>query len=83
MMLPSCVPASSLGTSGANLSVDDLLPLLEEKWVLGLGEMMNFPGVLNQIPEVLDKILVFSKNVSMDMLPIYLARIFVPMFLLK
>jgi len=62
MMLPSCVPASSLGTSGANLSVNDLLPLLEEKWVLGLGEMMNFPGVLNQIPEVLDKIVVFSKK---------------------
>ncbi|HZK40153.1 MAG TPA: adenine deaminase, partial [Atribacterota bacterium] len=62
MMLPSCVPASSLGTSGANLSVNDLFPLLEEKWVLGLGEMMNFPGVLNQIPEVLDKIVVFSKK---------------------
>ena len=60
MMLPSCVPASSLGTSGANLSVNDLYPLLDEKWVLGLGEMMNFPGVLNQIPEVLDKIVVSS-----------------------
>jgi len=60
MMLPSCVPASSLGTSGANLSVNDLYPLLDEKWVLGLGEMMNFPGVLNQIPEVLDKIVISS-----------------------
>jgi len=62
MMLPSCVPASSLGTSGANLNVNDLFPLLDEKWVLGLGEMMNFPGVLNQIPEVLDKIVVCSKK---------------------
>ncbi|HER23730.1 MAG TPA: adenine deaminase [Candidatus Atribacteria bacterium] len=62
MMLPSCVPASSLGTSGANLSVNDLFPLLEEKRVLGLGEMMNFPGVLNQNPDVLDKIAVFSKK---------------------
>ena len=34
MMLPSCVPASSLGTSGADLSVNDLFPLLDEKWVL-------------------------------------------------
>jgi len=33
MMLPSCVPASPLGTSGANLSVNDLFPLLDEKWV--------------------------------------------------
>ncbi len=62
MMLPSCVPASFLGTSGANLSANDLLPFLDEKWVLGLGEMMNFPGVLNQIPEVLDKIEVSSKK---------------------
>jgi adenine deaminase len=60
MMLPSCVPASSLGTSGASISVNDLYPLLDEKWVLGLGEMMNFSGVLNQIPEVLDKIKIFS-----------------------
>jgi adenine deaminase len=60
MMLPSCVPASSLGTSGASISVNDLYPLLEEKWVLGLGEMMNFSGVLKQIPEVLDKIKIFS-----------------------
>jgi len=60
MMLPSCVPASSLGTSGANLSVNDLYPLIDEKWVLGLGEMMNFPGVLNQVPEVLDKISIFT-----------------------
>jgi len=56
MMLPSCVPASSLGTSGAILNITDLYHLLKEKWVLGLGEMMNFPGVLNKVPEVLDKI---------------------------
>jgi adenine deaminase len=62
MMLPSCVPASSLGTSGANLSVNDLFPLLDEKWVLGLGEVMNFPGVLNQVPEVLAKIVASSKK---------------------
>lgn len=60
MMLPSCVPASSLGTSGASISVNNLYPLLDEKWVLGLGEMMNFSGVLNQNPEVLDKIKIFS-----------------------
>ncbi|HBY57943.1 MAG TPA: adenine deaminase [Candidatus Atribacteria bacterium] len=60
MMLPSCVPASPLGTSGADLGVNDLYPLLDEKWVLGLGEMMNFPGVLNKNPEVLDKIVVSS-----------------------
>jgi adenine deaminase len=62
MMLPSCVPASSFGTSGANLNITDLYPLFEEKWVLGLGEMMNFQGVLNKVPEVLDKITIASNK---------------------
>lgn len=62
MMLPSCVPASSFGTSGANLNITDLYYLLKEKWVLGLGEMMNFPGVLNKEPEVLDKITIASNK---------------------
>lgn len=62
MMLPSCVPASSFGTSGANLNITDLYHLFEEKWVLGLGEMMNFQGVLNKVPEVLDKITIASNK---------------------
>ena len=62
MMLPSCVPASSFGTSGANLNITDLYHLFEEKWVLGLGEMMNFQGVLNKVPEVLDKIAIASNK---------------------
>jgi len=62
MMLPSCVPASSFGTSGANLNITDLYHLFKEKWVLGLGEMMNFQGVLNKVPEVLDKITIASNK---------------------
>ncbi|HDS08896.1 MAG TPA: adenine deaminase [Firmicutes bacterium] len=56
IMLPSCVPATDLETSGAALRAFDLHPLMHEKWVVGLGEMMNFPGVLNKDPVVLDKI---------------------------
>ncbi|MDD3627148.1 MAG: adenine deaminase [bacterium] len=56
VMLPSCVPATDLETSGAALRAFDLHPLMHEKWVVGLGEMMNFPGVLNKDPVVLDKI---------------------------
>ncbi len=62
IMLPSCVPASPLGSSGADLGVNDLYPLLEKKWILGLGEMMNFPGVINQDPEVLNKIVVSNRK---------------------
>jgi len=44
-LLPSCVPATDLETSGASLSARDLKPLLRQKRVLGLAEMMNYPGV--------------------------------------
>lgn len=56
VMLPSCVPATEFETSGANLRGFDLYPLLREKWVLGLGEMMNYPGVLREDEGLLDKI---------------------------
>ncbi len=56
VMLSSCVPATEFETSGANLRGFDLYPLLREKWVLGLGEMMNYPGVLNEDEGLLDKI---------------------------
>jgi adenine deaminase len=61
--LPSCVPASPLGTSGAELRACDLLSLLPHSRILGLAEMMNFPGVLHAIPEVLDKLLLFQEKV--------------------
>jgi adenine deaminase len=56
VMLSSCVPATDFETSGANLRGFDLYPLLSEKWVLGLGEMMNYPGVLLEDEGLLDKI---------------------------
>lgn len=56
IMLPSCVPATDMETSGARLSASDLEPLLIRERVLGLAEMMNYPGVLAADPEVLAKI---------------------------
>jgi len=56
IMLPSCVPATHLETSGAKLTSYDLSLLLGNNRVLGLGEMMNFPGVILKDREVLDKI---------------------------
>ena len=55
-MAPSCVPATHLETAGASLSVKEIGKLLSEPGGLGLGEMMNFPGVLQKDPEVLRKI---------------------------
>ncbi len=56
VMLSSCVPATDFETSGANLRGFDLYPLLREKWVLGMGELMNYPGVLREDEGLLDKI---------------------------
>ena len=54
--LPSCVPATNMETSGATLLAEDLLPFMDHKQILALAEMMNYPGVINQDSEVLDKI---------------------------
>jgi len=58
-LLPSCVPATGLETSGAFLSVADLKLLSRERRVLGLAEMMNYPGVLQGIDSVIDKLSAF------------------------
>jgi adenine deaminase len=54
-VLPSSVPASPFETPGAVLNAFDLQLLLEKRRVLGMGEMMNYPGVINGDPAVLDK----------------------------
>jgi adenine deaminase len=46
VMLSSGVPATHMETSGARLSADDLATLLDEPRVLGIAEMMNYPGVV-------------------------------------
>lgn len=56
VMASSCVPASHLESSGAELSALDLEPLLTDRWVLGLAEMMNYPGVVSGDPDCLQKI---------------------------
>src|SRR4030042_6199515 len=43
---PSCVPATHMETSGAQLEFYDLATLLMNPWVLGLGEVMNYPCVI-------------------------------------
>jgi len=55
-MLPSCVPATSMETSGASLGAKDLKPLLRNARVLGLAEVMNFPSVLAKDEDVLNKL---------------------------
>jgi adenine deaminase len=55
-MAPSCVPATNLETSGAKISSAEVKKILAYPNVIGLGEMMNFPGVGSGDEEVLNKI---------------------------
>ncbi len=63
MMLPSCVPATPFENSGAKIDAKDMIKPLEEGQVHGVGEFMNFPGVIFTDDEVLDKLLV-AKNAN-------------------
>lgn len=53
---PSCVPATIFETAGAELTVDDIRELLARDDIYYLAEMMNWPGVLNDDPDVMAKI---------------------------
>jgi adenine deaminase len=55
-MAPSCVPATQLETSGARISSREVKRILAHPRIIGLGEMMNFPGVVSGDEEVLKKI---------------------------
>lgn len=55
-MMPSCVPATEIDESGAELDCKDMDLYLDNKKVLGLAEMMNYVGVINGDKNVLSKI---------------------------
>ncbi|MBI2935287.1 MAG: adenine deaminase [Chloroflexi bacterium] len=55
-MAPSCVPATGLETSGARLGPADIKKALRWKGVIGLGEVMNFSGVIQGEDEMLEKL---------------------------
>lgn len=59
IMAPSCVPATHFDTAGASLFASDLAPFVRENRVLGLGEVMNYPGILQGDPRMLDKLSLF------------------------
>ena len=55
-MIPSCVPASPMDESGANLDYRDIDSFFEHPRVQGLAEMMNFPGIISADSEAVAKI---------------------------
>ncbi|MDK2795640.1 MAG: adenine deaminase [Archaeoglobaceae archaeon] len=55
-LVPSCVPSSPLETSGGIITAEDVEELLEFDQVIGLAELMNYPGLLNCDDEIIEKI---------------------------
>ncbi len=55
-MAPSCVPATEMETAGAKLDATEVAKLLDHPKILGLAEMMNFPGTIFADPDILEKI---------------------------
>ncbi len=61
-MLPSCVPATPFEHSGAVIDAEDMERVLNGDEILGLGEFMNFPGVVEAESDVLDKLITAIKR---------------------
>ncbi|MFB2561938.1 adenine deaminase [Rhizobium sp. IMFF44] len=60
VQLSSCVPATHLETSGADLPIEKLLPFRNHPQVIGLAEFMNFPGVIHKDPVCMAKLEAFQ-----------------------
>lgn len=61
-MLPSCVPATPWENAGAKINAAEMKEPIKNESILGLGEFMDFPGVINANDDVLEKLLVAKKE---------------------
>ena len=61
-MLPSCVPATPFEHAGAVVDADAMKDTMKDARVLGLGEYMNYPGILNTLDSDMDKLMVAYEN---------------------
>ncbi|WP_346939355.1 adenine deaminase [uncultured Clostridium sp.] len=62
-MMPSCVPAVSFEENGAILSAEDLSKFLDKPEVIGLGEVMDIPSVIDQVPSMMNKLDAFKDKI--------------------
>jgi adenine deaminase len=60
--IPSCVPATTFETAGASINSDDMQSLFSYPEIVCLAEMMNFPGVIHDFPEVRHKLHLAIQN---------------------
>lgn len=62
-MLPSCVPSTPFENAGAVLKASDLKQMMHHDKVLGLGELMNYPGAISGDDEVMEKVNLFKEGI--------------------
>ena len=60
--LSSCVPSTEMETAGARIEADDLTPLRDHPQVIGLAEVMNYPGVIHQDAGIMAKLEAFRSG---------------------
>ena len=58
--LSSCVPSTDMETAGARIEAADLTPLMDHPQVIGLAEVMNYPGVIHRDPGIMAKLAAFE-----------------------
>lgn len=63
VMMPSCVPATSIDDNGCTLTAEDMVPYLEKQRVLGLGEVMDYISVVNGDTDMHQKLTLFENRV--------------------
>lgn len=63
-MIASCVPASPIDDNGATLLAEDMIDYMDDERVLGLGEVMSVPEVINADPDMYAKLLLFRGMVK-------------------
>ena len=63
VMMPSCVPATSIDDNGCTLTAEDMAPYLKNRRILGLGEVMDYISVVNGEPGMHQKLTLFENRV--------------------
>lgn len=63
VMMPSCVPATSIDDNGCTLTAEDMAPYLENERILGLGEVMDYSSVVNAEESMHRKLALFENKV--------------------
>ncbi|TRD15671.1 adenine deaminase [Palleronia caenipelagi] len=74
VQLSSCVPSTEMETAGARLDLNDLVLLRDHPAVIGLAEFMNYPGVINKMPDAIAKLDAFRGGHIDGHAPLLLGR---------